>query len=99
MTGRCSSSRYETIRRRTFEVLERGEEGDVWSRRFDVFILLLIVVNVMALVLETVAELRGLAGRFFAWLAVGETPLHEKAVPPSCLVSLRRSLANVPCGR
>ena len=43
-----------TIRRRTFEIVRVATRGDSVSRTFDVFLVALIVLNVLAVCLETV---------------------------------------------
>jgi voltage-gated potassium channel len=43
-------------KRRIFEMLEKDEGGDRLSKRFDVFIMVLILLNVAAVILETVPE-------------------------------------------
>ena len=52
---------YERFRRRLFRILELAESGDVPSKAFDIFILTLIVLNVLAVMLESV---EGLASRY-----------------------------------
>ncbi len=42
------------FKRRIFETLEKGQEEDVLSKRFDIFIMTMILLNVVAVVLETV---------------------------------------------
>ena len=43
-----------SFKRRTFETLEKGEGDDRLSKRFDIFIMALILLNVAAVILETV---------------------------------------------
>ncbi len=43
-----------SIKRRIFETLEKGEGDDLLSKRFDIFIMTLILLNVAAVILETV---------------------------------------------
>jgi voltage-gated potassium channel len=45
------------IRDRTFEILEKPTPGDVPSRVFDIFIITLISLNIIAVILETVETL------------------------------------------
>ncbi|MEM9339812.1 MAG: ion transporter [Bacteroidota bacterium] len=40
-------------KRRIFETLEKGEEDDRLSKRFDLFIMILIILNVILVILET----------------------------------------------
>jgi voltage-gated potassium channel len=54
------------LRRRVYEILERGGPGDLASQIFDYFILSLIALNILALILETVEPLRGAHGKAFA---------------------------------
>ena len=44
---------YRKIKRRVFEIIEKAEGSDTASRVFDVFIMLLIVLNVLSVFLET----------------------------------------------
>lgn len=43
-----------TTKRRTFETLEKGQGDDKLSKRFDIFIMSMIVINVILVILETV---------------------------------------------
>ena len=43
--------------RRTFEILEKGQVGDRLSLRCDLFLSILIVVNLIAVCLETIDSL------------------------------------------
>ncbi len=52
---------------RVQEILETAQEDDRASRAFDIFIITLISLNVVAVVLETVAGIRESAGAFFFW--------------------------------
>jgi voltage-gated potassium channel len=53
------------IKRRTYEILEVSSPGDKPSRIFDIFIITLIFLNVVAVVLETVQSLSVLHRSFF----------------------------------
>lgn len=53
------------LRRRTWEIVEVARPGDLPSRFFDVAIRLLIALNVLAVVVETVPEIQVVAG---SWL-------------------------------
>ena len=44
---------YQKIKKRTFEIIEKGEKGDTVSKIFDFFILVLICVNVLSVFVET----------------------------------------------
>ena len=55
------------MKRRVFEVLEAGRPGDRVSQAVDLIIALLIVLNVLALILGTVAEVYQKAPRAFQW--------------------------------
>ncbi|HUW58252.1 MAG TPA: ion transporter [Planctomycetota bacterium] len=46
-----------SVRRRAYEILEKARAGDRQSRTFDIFIMSLIFLNVVALILETVPSL------------------------------------------
>lgn len=49
---------YQRFKKRCYEVLEKGASNDAWSRRIDAFIIGLILLNILAVVLESVASLR-----------------------------------------
>lgn len=44
---------YQKIKKRIFEIIEKGEKGDTVSNIFDIFILVLICVNVLSVFVET----------------------------------------------
>lgn len=44
---------YQKLKKRTFEIIEKGEKGDTISKIFDIFILILICVNVLSVFVET----------------------------------------------
>jgi voltage-gated potassium channel len=52
------------IRRRTWEILEAAKPGDTLSRAFDVFILSLIFLNVVAVIVGTVESIQQRYGTF-----------------------------------
>ncbi|MBL4752557.1 MAG: ion transporter [Flavobacteriales bacterium] len=49
---------YQHIKKRTFEILEKGQSDDLWSRRVDLFIILLILLNILAVIIESVQWIR-----------------------------------------
>ena len=49
---------YQKLKRRAYEILEKGESHDIWSRRVDLFIIVLILLNILAVILESVKWLR-----------------------------------------
>lgn len=51
----------QQIKKRTYEILEKAADGDLASRIFDIFIMSLIFLNVIAVILETV---KGIALHF-----------------------------------
>lgn len=54
---------YQKIKKRTFEIIEKAEKGDIVSHLFDIFIMLLIVINILSVFVETFSisdELRNL---------------------------------------
>lgn len=53
------------LRKRVYEILDVARPGDTASWAFDAFILTLIGLNVLALVLSTVENIRLLSPRFF----------------------------------
>lgn len=46
-----------SLRRRTFDFIEPGPERGIWARGFEIFIVLLIILNVAAFVAETVPDI------------------------------------------
>ena len=57
-------------KKRTFEILESATQGNALSRTFDVFIVVLIFINVLAVVLETVNVI---ASRYMGFFRTLET--------------------------
>lgn len=55
----------ERMKTRIYRILEATEKGDISSRIFDIFIITLISLNILAVVLETVQSLRAIWGWFF----------------------------------
>ncbi|MBT4663662.1 MAG: ion transporter [Methylococcales bacterium] len=55
----------KTLRRRTFEIVEIAEKNDISSRIFDVFLIILIITNVVAIVLESVKSINAVYGYWF----------------------------------
>jgi len=49
---------YQKIKKRTYEILEKGHENDDWSKRVDIFIIILILLNILAVILESVQWLK-----------------------------------------
>ena len=49
---------YQRIKKRTYEILEKGQSDDLWSRRVDLFIIVLILLNILAVILESVQWLK-----------------------------------------
>ncbi|MEQ8237812.1 MAG: ion transporter [Cyclobacteriaceae bacterium] len=41
------------LKKRIYEILEKGEDGDQISKRFDIFIIILIILNVILVIAET----------------------------------------------
>lgn len=48
---------YATLKHRTYEILENGREKDIIGRIFQIFLITLIILNVLAVVLESVQSL------------------------------------------
>ncbi len=57
---------YRSVRRRVQEIVAVARPGDIVSRAFDVLIVVLILLNVAAMVLESVASIRAAMGGAFA---------------------------------
>ncbi|MCR9141651.1 MAG: ion transporter [bacterium] len=63
-----------SIGHRIFEIIETGKAGDRWSRLFDAGLIIIIVLNVVAIVLESFEELSDdFAPYFFAFEIVSIT--------------------------
>lgn len=58
------------MRNRTYELLEPAQAGDRISRRFDSFIVLLISLNILALVLESVDGINARLDAWFFWFEI-----------------------------
>lgn len=58
------------MRRRVYQILEIARPDDRASRRADIFIVLLITLNILALVLESVAEIHERHHALFFWFEV-----------------------------
>ena len=56
---------FATLKKRTFEILETALPGDKASRAFDIFIISLIALNVLAVILETEKAIYSKAPIFF----------------------------------
>ena len=59
-----------TVRRRVFEIVEEAAPGDLASRLFDWFLIVLISSNIAVVVLETVPSLHLKYGTIFHWFEV-----------------------------
>ncbi len=57
----------KSIRRRIYEIIQKAREGDRPGRIFNIFIMTLIFLNVLAVILETEAELAHPFAAFFLW--------------------------------
>jgi len=53
------------VKRRTYEILRAASGGDTASKIFDVFIMMLIILNVIAVILETEESLSSRYSTFF----------------------------------
>ncbi|MGB5473858.1 MAG: ion transporter [Gammaproteobacteria bacterium] len=58
------------MRSRIYQILEIARADDPASRRFDIFIVLLISLNILALVLESVDEIRTVYFEWFFWFEI-----------------------------
>ena len=64
-----TGDQYPELRRRCYEILEQGSIGDSTSMIVDRLLILLIIVNVVSVVLESIPEL---ATRYGAWFGAVE---------------------------
>lgn len=60
---------YQRVKKRTFEILDIASAGDLSSKIFDVFIMTLISLNVIAVILETV---EGLSSQYILYFKIFE---------------------------
>ena len=65
----AAMTRYQRVRRRTYEVLEKAGEGDRLSQAVDIVIIAVILANMGAVVLES---FEGLYERYAGWFAALE---------------------------
>jgi voltage-gated potassium channel len=59
-----------TLKERVWRILETAQAGDRFSRVFDAFILVLIVLNVLAVILGTVTEVQQRFGTFLGYFEI-----------------------------
>jgi voltage-gated potassium channel len=65
---------YKSLKKRCYQVLEKGAKDDLLSRRVDIFIVTLIFLNVTSVILESVKWMRtdyGMYFRMFEWFSIG----------------------------
>lgn len=58
------------IRQRLYEIIEAAKPGDRASRIFDLFLVVIIVLNVCAVVVSTVPSISGCIQRFLDWFEI-----------------------------
>ena len=58
------------VKKRTFEIIEKGKDGDLASKIFDTFIIVLICVNVFSIFLDTFT-IPGFHSAVFKWIETG----------------------------
>ena len=61
---------YESIRRRVWEIVEPHSAGDLHSRLFDVLIIALILLNVVAVILDSVVSVQAAYGDVLRWFEI-----------------------------
>ncbi len=49
---------YKRIQKRTYEIVEAADEGDIQSKIFDITIMVLVVLNVVCMIIETVPSVK-----------------------------------------
>lgn len=59
---------YHSFKKRSYEILEKGAPDDIWSKRVDIFIIGLILINILAVILESVASLEKSYHQVFKYL-------------------------------
>ena len=60
----------EKIRKGLFEILEKDDGDNRLSRRFDLFIMIIIFLNIIAVIMETVASVYIKYEDFFEWFEI-----------------------------
>jgi voltage-gated potassium channel len=61
---------YRELRRRVWEIVEPHRDGDLQSRLFDLLIISLILLNVLAVILESVASIKAIYGDALYWFEI-----------------------------
>ncbi len=61
---------YAKLRRRVWEIVEPHRAGDLHSRLFDLIMIILILFNVAAVILESVASIQAQYGVFLRWFEI-----------------------------
>jgi voltage-gated potassium channel len=64
------SARVESVRRRVFDIIEESPHPSVWAPRFNIFMSVLIVLNISVVILESVAGLAALYNPVFVTIDV-----------------------------
>lgn len=70
VSANASSASNLSLRERTYHFLNSTKAGDGAARTFNIFIITLILLNIVAMVLESVQEIRHAARPFFHWFEV-----------------------------
>ena len=60
-----------TIRHRIYDLLEPTEGDDLWGRRVDIFLMMLILLNVIAVILSTVEGIHTAQFPGRSWSSIG----------------------------
>ena len=58
------------LRFRTFQLLEQGDSNDKVSQRVDLFIILLVALNVLAVIIETMPAISASYSSYFHWFEI-----------------------------
>ncbi len=64
------TEKYQNLRTRCWEILEPGKENDKFSKKIDFFLLILISLNVLSVILETVDSLFQEYKKFFLYFEI-----------------------------
>ncbi len=56
----------DRLKKRIFDIIQIGNKSDTASRAFDIFIVIVIVINILTMFLETFSELEAWSGVFLA---------------------------------
>ena len=63
-------SKYQEVQNRLNQILERADVGDRVSRRIDLFLTALVIVNIISITLESVPHIYAEYKTLFTWIEI-----------------------------